>query len=470
MGTDLCGMSIAQLARLLRRGRVSPVEVAQAYLERARRVQPRLNAYITLTEDLALEQARSAEQEIARGRYRGPLHGIPFALKDLYATAGVRTTAGALALRDWVPQEDCALWARLRSAGAVLLGKLNLHEWAYGTTNQNPHYGPCRNPWDPERVPGGSSGGSGSALAVGACAGSLGSDTGGSIRIPASFCGVVGLKPTYGRCSRRGAVPLSWSLDHTGPMARTVEDCALILQAIAGHDPQDPGSAPVPVPSYRRFLRRGVRGLRIGRLTGDYFRGVDPEVDRAVTDALRTLEGLGAVVEEVSLPEAEVANAVNYIILSSEASAYHLGRLREDPSQFGADVRERLVMGALLPATAYVRARRARLGVRRAFLRLLERVDLLALPTTPIPAHRLDEEAVEVGGRRMDVRSWATRFTAMFNLTGLPALSVPCGRTAQGLPVGLQLVGRPFEEGILLQAGHAYEQARGPFPLAPLPA
>lgn len=456
---ELCYMPISRLAPLLRRRALSPVEVAQAYLERAGALQPLLNAYITLTPEEALRQARQAEAEMLAGGYRGPLHGVPLALKDLFATRGVRTTAGSPALGDWVPQEDAHLVGRLREAGAVFLGKLNMHEWAWGVTNRNPHYGDCRNPWDPSRTPGGSSGGSGAAVAAGACAGSLGSDTGGSIRIPSAYCGIVGLKPTYGLCSRRGVVPLSWSVDHLGPMARTVEDAAILLQAIAGHDPQDPGSARVPVPNYRRGLRRGVKGLRLGVLADPYFRVMEPEVEGAFQQALRQLEALGAELEEVSLPLAEAGSAANSAIVWVEASALHQRRLAAHPHLYSQEVREALTAGLAIPATAYVKAQQVRRLVGEQLAGLLRRVDLLALPATPIAAHPLEQEEVLLRGERVTVLRASTRYMGLFNLTGLPALSVPCGFTPEGLPVGLQLVGRPFAEADLLRVAWAYEQA-----------
>jgi aspartyl-tRNA(Asn)/glutamyl-tRNA(Gln) amidotransferase subunit A len=433
------------------------VELTRAHLERIDALDGQLNCFITRTAEQALARAQDAEAEILRGAYRGPLHGVPLALKDLYATRGVRTTAGSAFLADHVPDEDAEAVHRLAAAGAVFLGKLNMHEWALGLTNENPHYGPCRNPWDTGRVPGGSSGGSGAALAAGLCMGSLGSDTGGSIRVPASLCGVVGLKPTFGRVSARGVAPLSWNLDTCGPMARTVRDVALVLQAIAGYDPADPYAVDVPVEDYQATLGVGASGLRVALTSGAYVEAADPQISEAVRAAAGTFAALGARVEEVELPDALEAAQMNARMVTSDAAACHHDRLRQAPERFGDDVRARMQAGAAVTSTEYVLARRAQTLWRRRLERLFERFDLLLLPATPIPAPRLGGDAIEAA------RS-LTRFTAPFNLARLPALALPCGFTAEGagtapLPIGLQIVGRPWAEAAVLRAGHAYEQA-----------
>ncbi|MFQ5861006.1 MAG: amidase, partial [Dehalococcoidia bacterium] len=300
--TELCYLSIAELAPLLAGRQLSPVELVTALLERTEHLEPTLNSYITLLRDEALEAARQTERELAAGEPKGPLHGIPIALKDIIYTRGIRTTGGSKILADFVPHHDATCWTRLREAGAILMGKLNCHEFAWGATSVNPHYGDAHNPWDPSRITGGSSGGSGSAVASGEAVAALGTDTGGSIRMPGSLCGIVGLKPTYGRVSRFGVIPLSWSLDHIGPMCRTVEDCAIMLQALAGHDPRDPGSRNEPVPDYRQALTGDIAGLRIGVPREFFYDGLHPEVEQAVRQALKALEGLGARLEEVSTP------------------------------------------------------------------------------------------------------------------------------------------------------------------------
>jgi len=453
----LTALSVAEAGELIRRRSLSPVELTAAYLERIQRLDGIYGAYMTLLASEARSAAAAAEREIAEGRYRGPLHGIPVALKDLIQTRGVRTTCGTIVLKDWVPDEDAAVARRLSDAGAILLGKLHLHEFAFGPTGVNPHYGTPRNPWDRGRMPGGSSSGSAVAVGAGLAAAALGTDTGGSVRIPASLCGIVGLKPTYGRVSRRGVLPLAWSLDHIGPMVRSVEDAALLLGVLAGQDPADPSTTARPVPDYRAAMRGEIRGLRLGLPRELFFAHVDPEVEAAVRAAARALEGMGATVEEVALPGMAEATTATFAIIASEAMAFHGPMLREHGPRYGQDVRTRLLAGQFVLATQYVNAQRIRQVVRAELDTALERIDALLLPTTPIPAPRIEDREAAVDGIRQDVRAWLTRCTRPFNLTGHPALSLPCGLTAAGLPVGLQLVGRMFDEAMLLRIGSAYE-------------
>ncbi len=454
---DLTRLSIADAAQRIRGRQLSPVELTRAYLDRIERLDRDFHAYITPLPAEALAAAATAEQAINRGEYRGPLHGIPIALKDLIMTRGIRTTCGSQILKDWVPETDGTVYHRLMEAGAILLGKLNMHEFAYGPTGVNPHYGTPRNPWGGDRMPGGSSSGSGVAVGAHLCAGALGTDTGGSVRIPASLCGIVGLKPTYGRVSRAGVIPLAWSLDHIGPMTRTVTDAALLLQVLAGRDPADPSTADVPVPDYRAALSGEVRGLRLGIPKTVFFDTLDAEVRAAVLAAAQTLEGLGAVVEEIPLPKMPHAGPAVFAIISSEAMAYHEPYLKTRAAEYGADVRARLLTGQFLLASQYLKAQRARQVIRAEVDAALTRVDALLFPTTPIPAPRIEDRTVTVDGVSEDPRAWLTRCTRPINLTGHPALSVPCGLTTGGLPIGLQLVGRHFDEGMLFRIGAAYE-------------
>ncbi len=456
---DLCYLSIAEAAAMIADRRLSPVELTQAVLARIDALNPRVNAYITVTADEALGEARDAEAAIMADGYLGPLHGIPLGLKDLFDTQGVRTTAGSKVLASRVPSEDATVVGRLKAAGAVFVGKLNMHEFAYGITNENPHYGPARNPWNLERITGGSSGGSGAATAAGMCAASLGTDTGGSIRIPACFCGIVGLKPTFGLVGRRGVIPLSSSLDHVGPMTRTVEDAAIVLQAIAGHDPGDPGALDVPVPDYGADLRAGVRGMRLGVMADYVTEPMGAGVKRAVTAAIETLEGLGASLRPVDLPFLPYARLVNGSILSAEAASYHQASMQSAPDDYDPGVLERLTRGRQLLATAYVQAQESRHQIRDQLLGAMAQVDVLALPMEPVVAPPIGGDRVTLGRRATDVRSAVTRFTGLFNLTGFPAISVPCGFSPAGLPMGFQLVAKPFEEATLLRVAHAYEQA-----------
>ncbi|MGA9350629.1 MAG: amidase [Anaerolineae bacterium] len=457
--TEVCTLTLEKLSSLLRDGQVSPVEVAQAYFERIDALDEMLNAYITVTRDQALAAAHRCEEEILRGDYRGPLHGVPVALKDLYDTAGVRTTAASKIYAHRVPDEDATSVAKLRAAGAVLIGKTNLHQFAYGVTTESSYFGPTRNPWDPERVAGGSSGGSGAAVAAGLCGAATGSDTGGSIRIPAALCGIVGLKPTYGRISCHGLLPLSWTLDHPGPMARSVYGVAVMLAAMAGHDPQDPASADVPVPDYTAGLRDGVAGLCIGVEPRWALSGIHQEVRAAFQEALAVLEDLGAEIVEVSVPRVEEGMEAALTILMAEATAIHEEFLRTRPDDYQPDVRARLEKGLAISGMDYGRARRSGELLRRDFAILLQKVDLFATPTCGITAPKLGQREVTIDGETVPVIAPLTRYTRVFNLTGLPAISVPCGFSSERLPIGLQLVGRAWDEATVLRAAYAYEAA-----------
>jgi len=458
--TDLCNLEIVELAPLLRDRQVSPVELTESYLDRIARLDPQLNSYIRVMPDEARAAAREAELEIARGTWRGPLHGVPLGIKDLFDVAGVPTTMGSQILRHNVPTRDATVVERLKTAGAVILGKQNLHEFAFGITSENPHYGVVRNPWDLDRVPGGSSGGTAAAVAAGLCAAGMGSDTGASIRAPASFCGTVGLKPTYGRVSRAGALPLAWSLDHAGPLARSVADCALVLQAIAGFDSRDPGSSSEPVPDFAADLDRGVGGLRLGIPREYFFDIVEPEVRRLFDLAIAALEGLGAQVEEVSLPHVEHAQVAGNVIMSSEAAAWHATWLRERPGDYGADVLQRIRGGLLVRATEYLHSQQMRALIQQDFAAAFERVQVVLSPTVPLVAPPIGHTLEPGGPLNVVPRSIANRTTVPCNLTGMPAISVPCGFSQpDGLPVGLQIMGPAFTEPLILRVAAAYESA-----------
>lgn len=463
MPDDLWALPARELGALLRGGQTSAVEVAEAVLARIEALEPRINAYITVAAGQALADARRCDAELAAGRDRGPLHGIPLAVKDLFDTAGLRTTAGSRILAGRVPEEDAESVARLRAAGAVVVGKTNLNEFACGVTTTNAHYGDTANPWDLARTAGGSSGGSAAALAAGMCTVAVGTDTGGSIRIPAALCGVVGLKPTYGRVSCRGIMPLSWEQDHAGPMARSVWDAAAMLNVMAGWDPGDPATRRAPVPDYVAGLNGGPAGLRIGVDRDLALGGIGGEVRAAFEAALDLLAGLGARVVDVHAPALEEGMAPALVIWGAEAAAVHAEWLRTRPEDYDPAVRPRLEWGLGLPGIEVARAQRARRRLQREVDLLFDEVDLLATPTCALGAPPRGAAGVVVDGAEVEVLPALTRFSRVFNLLGLPAISVPCGFTAEGLPLGLQLVGAPLDEVRVLRAAYAYEQER-PFP------
>ena len=459
-------MTIREAAESLRSHRMTAVELVTAAVSRIDRLDSTLRAFITPTTEYAIRRARRLDEELAAGHDRGPLHGIPVAFKDLFLTSGVRTTCGSPIYEGYAPNLNATVVDRLESAGAVMLGKLNMHELAYGITSANPHFGAVRNPWNTERSPGGSSGGSGAAVAAGMVYAAMGSDTGGSVRIPASFCGTVGLKPTYGRVSRYGVLPLGYTLDHVGPLARSVRDAALVLNAIAGHDPKDPSSSRHPVVEYLPDDGCSIRGLRIGFPEGFFFEYLEPDVESAVRGALARAASLGAEVKPVQLPDMEAVNAVTRLILMSEASAVyepHLGQRQ----RFGADVLALLDQGLLVSATDYVNAQRLRRKMSRDFRQIWSQVDCLITPTTPNTAPRIGEKVVHLDGRDEDVRIATTRLVRGFNLLGYPALSVPCGLSSEGLPIGLQIIGAPFEEALILRVGATLEDGGVAIPPCP---
>lgn len=453
---DLTNLSALDVAKMVRQKKVTAVEVTRAALERIERLNRTLRAFITVTAEQAWREAAQVDKDVRAGKDK-PLAGVPLAVKDLYATQGVRTTAGSKLLADNVPDHDATAVARLRQAGAVLVGKLNMHEFAFGFTNVNPHYGNCLNPWDTTRIPGGSSGGSGAALAASLCLASLGSDTGGSIRLPAALCGVVGLKPTYGRVSRFGALPLSWTMDHVGPMTKRVEDAALMLRVIAGHDAKDDTSSKEPVPDYVAALKKNIKGVRLGVPHGYFVEPMEDEVSAAFDDAIHLLERMGARLTEVTLPHLDVVLGAHRAIIFSEASTYHEKWIRTRADEYGDDIRPLLQAGMFFTATQYLSAQQARRRIIAEWSEIWRNIDCLITPTVPIPATKIGAMTATLGGaERPLVRVYLDPLLP-FNLTGQPALSVPGGFTKNGLPLGLQLVGRPFEEALLLRVAHAYE-------------
>ena len=461
--TETVQLTLEDAAALVRDRRVSPSELTEACLARIEAVEPRLNAFVTVTTDLARAQAREATAEIKSGRYRGPLHGIPVAVKDLFATQGIRTTAGSRILADWIPDEDATVVRKLREAGAVLLGKLGMHEFAYGVSSVNPHFGDVHNPWDATKIPGGSSGGSAVAVTAGEAYATLGSDTGGSIRIPASLCGCVGLKPTFGRASLFGAIPLAWSLDHPGPLARTVRDVAIATAAIAGFDPRDPISAERPVPDFLAGIDRGARGLRVGVPTDHVWDQCDPAIAGSVRDAIDALARAGAEIVEIRWPRGAEYAAASSAVLGVEARAYHEGSFPGRTADYGPLIRARLAAQGDVDALTYARSMRLLLEARAgAADRDLKGVDVLAMPTVPSRAWTIEE------AKNIPRPSEWTRITRIFDLTGQPAISVPCGIDPDGIPIGLQFAARMWDEAAALRAARAYELVRGPFPLPPL--
>jgi aspartyl-tRNA(Asn)/glutamyl-tRNA(Gln) amidotransferase subunit A len=460
VSADLAFAGVIDLARMIARKEVSPVEVVRVHLDRIGALDGSLRAYITVCGDAALAAARVAEGALMADGGVGPLHGVPVALKDLYDTAGVRTTAGSKILADRVPEVDATVVRRLREAGAIVLGKLHMVEFAYGPEGLNAHHGAPRNPWDAavERMPGGSSSGSGVAVAAGLAPAALGSDTGGSIRIPASLCGITGLKPTYGRVSRAGVLPLAWSMDHVGPMTRTAADAALLLRVLAGYDPADSSTSVLPVPDYLAALSGDVKGLRVGVLRSYFLECATPEVRAALERAAAVLKDAGAVVDDVALPGVARVAAAAYAVVGSEALAYHSGWLKARPADYDPEVRKRLQLGAFITGAHYVRGQQVRALVRAEVDGALARHDVLLAPATPLTAPRLDERQTTLGDGPSDVRSALIRLTRPFNFSGHPACAVPCGFSTDRLPIGMQVVGRPFDEATVLRVADAYQR------------
>ena len=458
--SDLLSSTISELAPRIHSGEISPVELTEAALAHAETIHQALNTFITLLPEQAMNQAREEEAAIARGEYKGPLQGIPIGLKDNLATAGIRTTLGTKVLSDYVPDEDAEVAVRCRAAGAVILGKENMEEFAAGATSNNPHFGAVRNPWGTEHVPGGSSGGGGANVAAEVTFASLGTDLGGSVRLPGAFCGVVGLKQTFGRVSQRGLLVTSYNGDHIGPMTRSVADSAIVLQVIAGHDPLDPSSIPVPVPDYSAGLGKGVRGLRMGVPSNHYFENLDPEVEEATSRAVAALEELGAISVPIDLPMMKYIGAVRMAAMS-DAIVTHEQFLRSNREDYGPDVLYRTLGGQFVLGHHYSKAMKAQRLIQEDYARVLQDVDFIVTPTTPFCAPRIDAEYVEHLGESHRVRGpgsgLVSRNTSPLNATGHPAISVPCGLNSSGLPIGLQFIAAGFREDLLFQVAETYE-------------
>jgi aspartyl-tRNA(Asn)/glutamyl-tRNA(Gln) amidotransferase subunit A len=451
MTTDLHFLTIAESAALIRSGKLSPVELTQAFLDRIATLDSQIDSYLLVLSDQALADARKAEAEIAAGNWKGPLHGIPIGLKDIYNTAGIRTTGHSALFKDHVPAEDAVTVARLRDAGAVILGKLATWEFAIGGASFDLPWPPARNPWNPKHEPGGSSSGSGAAVAAGLAMGAMGTDTGGSIRGPASWCGIAGHKPTYGYLSRRGVLPLSFSLDHAGPMCWTSEDCALMMQVLAGHDPLDAGSADVPIPDFAAALGGDLKGLRIG-VPRNFFETdltCEPAVLAAFNAAMEVYRSLGATVSDITLPPLGLFTDVNSLITAAEAFAIHGEWLRATPELYGERGRLRMMAGAFVSADSYINAQRERARLVGIMAATMRDFDLLMMPTRQMVAPVLGAYDSSAG----------PSLTRPFNMTGYPALSVCNGFDGGGLPISLQIAGRPFEDHIVLKAGDAFEKA-----------
>jgi aspartyl-tRNA(Asn)/glutamyl-tRNA(Gln) amidotransferase subunit A len=442
--------SLSETSRQVRDKKISSVELTQGCLQRIERLNPKLNAFITVTADSALAQAREAEVEIQRGGWRGPLHGIPIALKDLFDTAGVRTTAASGLFKDRVPTQDGEIVRRLKGAGAVLLGKLNMHEFAYGGSSVISYYGPVHNPWSLDHMAGGSSSGSAVALAAGLCYGAVGSDTGGSIRQPSAYCGTVGLKPTYGRVSTRGAVPLSWLYDHVGPMTRSVADTAAMLQVLAGYDPEDANSADAPVPDYSAALsQKGP--LRVGVPRAYFYEGLHPDIESAMNAALIVIGKIATSVRDIEMPASN-----DTTILRAEAYAYHAENAKKSPELYQPETLKRIRGGEDVTTATYIQARRQVDQYRHTIRKVFETVDLLITPTTPVPPFTIAELLADMDNLRTK-EILSLRNTRPFNILGLPAISIPCGFTRAGLPIGMQISGAPWAEANVLRLAHAYE-------------
>ena len=456
---QITDLTVSQLGAHIESRAMSPIDVAHAFLGRIDTVEPKLNAFISRVDEHALEAAHDAENEIAGGHYRGVFHGIPVGLKDLFWTKGIRTTSGSQIDRDFVPREDAAAFSKLVKAGAYCIGKLHMTEYAFDGTSLNHHYGTAHNPWDTTRMAGGSSSGSGVAVASAQVPIALGTDTGGSVRVPASLCGITGFKPTSGLISRYGVTPLSWSMDHVGPLTKTVHDAAIAINVMVGYDNRDAGSVQGSPSDYVSGLDKGMQGVRIGVPREFIWDMLDPEVEQAFRTSISQMESLGGIIEDLSVPALELVNASGSVVQTAEAATIHRSHVLKQGHLLDPVIRRRIESGMFISAEAYIHAQQVRNKLRNELLKVMDRVDVIATPTTSIVAPYIDQERVIIGGQSVPVREALLRITRVFSTVGFPAISVPCGFTEAGLPIGLQIVGKPLGEVLLLQVAHAYQKS-----------
>lgn len=456
MTKQLAEKSIGELAPLLESKEVSPVEVTEAVLKQVETYNEQINAYIRVDAEDAQTSAKIAEVEIMKGKYKGKLHGIPMALKDIFYVKDKVVTMGSKIHKDFKPTYSATVVEKLAEAGVIFTGTLNMHEYAWGGTNNNPHFGPCRNPWDLEKIPGGSSGGSGAAVAADMTIASLGTDTGGSIRIPSAVCGTVGLKPTHGRVSKYGVYPLSWSLDHAGPMTKTVTDAAILLEYIAGFDPNDPTTIDKPVPSYTTGLSEDLNGMIIGVEEDFFLTNLQPGVQELFYKAIETLKTLGAEIKPITIPSLKNAHYAEMITVLAEASAIHHTNLKKRPEDFGKDVRISLELGELPTAVEYIQAQQIRHKIKQEFQEIFKTVDTILAPTLPFTAPTIGQDITIINNQNLKVSDELIRLQSPANLTGLPSISVPCG-LSDNMPVGIQFIGDAFDEQMIIKAAYAFE-------------
>ena len=455
---DIFTFTIDELSHYIGTKQISPVEVLGKYIERIEKTNPLLNSFITKMFDNGTLKAEEAEKQIIKGNYRGPLHGIPIGLKDLFWTKDTTTTSGSNINKEFIPHENSTVADLLNEAGSYCLGKLHMTEFAFDGTSLNRHFGPANNPWNVEHMAGGSSSGAGVAVASGQLPLAIGTDTGGSVRVPASLCGITGLKPTFGMISRFGVTPLSWSMDHVGPLAKTAKDTAIALNTLVKYDPKDPDSTAISQQDYTKGLDEGIKGIRIGIPKDFIWDLVDPEVKLAFYKSIEETETLGAVVKEIVNPNLELINMAGSIVQTSEAATIHRANVLNKGNSFDPIIRMRIETGLFITAESYIKAQQIRMDEKARLIKQFDEVDLIATPTTSIPAPRLDQERIEINNHDVHIREALLRITRIFSTIGLPAISIPCGFTKKKLPIGLQFVAKPFNEQTLLKAAHCFQE------------